>query len=296
MNPRTPVESPPRPRAATGGAGRAPAVRPSRSATLRRWRRGTLAAAGVCLAGFLANVMLAEVAPDNAWGLTYGTLATLFMVAVAAYGIRRRTMQRDYGRSRTWLLVHVYGGGIFLLLVFMHSGFAMPRGPLNTLLWVLSIWVSASGAVLVLLQKWIPRMLSSGLSMEAVFERIPSLVEEMRLEAEAIEATASEPVRRLYERSMAPAMRKVAPRAIYFLDITGGIGSKLREWDYVSSILSEQERPRLDRLRTLYRSKTELDAQYTLQRTLRWWLYTHVPASVVLVGAVAIHLYAVWRY
>ncbi len=280
----------------SGPAKAKPHARAVRSATLRRWRRGTLLVAALSGLVFLVNVLVADVEPGNAWGLTYGTLATIAMAVVAAYGVRRRTMQRDLGRTRQWLLLHVYGGGLFLLFMLMHSGFVFPHGPLNIVLWTLSVWVSLSGAIGVLLQKWIPRLLSSGLSLEAVYERIPDLIDEMRQECENLVMTAGEPVRRLYEETMAPAMAGVAPRAIYCIDITGGVGARMREWYYVGSVLDDEEGKKLDRLSTLFRAKLELDAQYTLQRTLRWWLYTHVPASVLLLGAVLIHLYAVLYY
>jgi cytochrome b subunit of formate dehydrogenase len=39
-----------------------------------------------------------------------------------------------------------------------------------------------------------------------------------------------------------------------------------------------------------------LDAHYTLQKALRWWLYLHVPASLMLVLLVGLHVYAVIYY
>jgi hypothetical protein len=39
-----------------------------------------------------------------------------------------------------------------------------------------------------------------------------------------------------------------------------------------------------------------MDAHYTLQRTLRWWLYGHVPFALVLIAVVAFHIFSVLYY
>ena len=44
------------------------------------------------------------------------------------------------------------------------------------------------------------------------------------------------------------------------------------------------------------RTKLEIDAHYTLQQALRWWLYAHLPASFVLLVFILLHLYTVLFY
>jgi len=101
-----------------------------------------------------------EVTPGNFWGLTFGTIATILFVAVALYGIRRRTMNTSsrlkFGSANTWLQIHLYGGTLFLLLMFLHTAFSLPQGAFNWWLWLLSVWVVLSGLVGVVLQKLIP--------------------------------------------------------------------------------------------------------------------------------------------
>ena len=46
----------------------------------------------------------------------------------------------------------------------------------------------------------------------------------------------------------------------------------------------------------LFRAKLEIDAHYTLQQPLRWWLYTHLPVSFVVLALLALHLYTVLFY
>jgi hypothetical protein len=261
-----------------------------------QWADAFVAAVVLCLLAYLINGLVSEVNAGNWWGLTYGMLATALMLGAALYGIRRRKLNTDIGKSQTWVQFHVYGGTVFMLLVFMHSGFHLPSGVMNWLLWILSLWVTVSGIVGVALQKWIPKLLTSGLAIEAIYERIPELVAQIRERAEKLAGTCADPVRDFYQRNVAVVMAGPNPRAIYYIDITGGIRSRMKQFEYLRQFVSGDEREKVDELRSLYKTKLELDAHYTLQKALRWWLYTHVPISLVLIVLVALHVYAVWYY
>jgi hypothetical protein len=126
---------------------------------------------------------LSEVRPGNVWSLAYGSAAAALLVIAAALGLRRRTMKTSSklgaGATRIWLAVHVYGSLLFLVLLLMHTGFRVPSGRLTWWLWVLSLWTVLTGVVGRVLQKWLPRLLGSGLATEVLYERIPELVDEL---------------------------------------------------------------------------------------------------------------------
>ncbi len=241
-------------------------------------------------------MLFSVVSPGNAWGLTYGTIAALLMVGASLYGVRRRKPRFRAGRSHTWVQFHVYGGTIFLLLVFMHSGFQVPSGGVTWWLWFLSIWITASGLLGVTLQKWIPRILTSGLTVEVVYERIPELVSQIRDRAEEVALAATDPVRDFYQKNVAAALAAPQSRLIYYFDITGGGHSRARQFEYLRRVLSSDDRKNLDRIESIYKTKLELDAHYTLQKALRWWLYAHVPVSLMLLVLLAVHLFSVFYY
>ncbi len=249
---------------------------------------------------YLLNLILSEINAGNWWGITYGTTATLLMVGAALLGVRRRTMKmaakRNLGKSRAWLQFHLYAGMLSLLLVFMHSGFHIPSGSMNWWLWFLSLWVTVSGLFGVLLQKVIPRVLGSGLTIEVMYERIPELVTQIREAADKLIETCTDPVRDFYRKNVSAFLATPESRLMYYIDITGGIQARMRQFDYLRRVLSVEEKEKLDRLESLYRTKLEIDAHFTLQKTLRWWLYTHVPVSLVLLVLIALHLYAVLYY
>lgn len=254
----------------------------------------------VCIVLYLFNVLTSEVQPYTVWGLSYGIAAATLLLGGATYGIRRRVIKytKKYGAGRTqnWLQFHIYGGTLFLLLVLMHSGFRVPHGALNWWQWLLSIWITVSGLLGVLLQKWIPKLLTSGLSIEVHYDRIPSLIREIKQKAETLIKNCDDPLRNFYHENLALSLVRPEPRLIYYVDITGGIQAQTKQFDYLSRFLSTEEKEKLAQLQMMYKTKLEIDAHYTLQRALRWWLFAHIPVSVVLIILVVIHVYTVLYY
>ena len=266
--------------------------------------RGWRAVGGILLLALLAGARAlgtgGGVRPGGPVGMACGILAALLLLAAALYGARRRTMATSsrwrLGSARTWLRVHLYSGALFLFLLLMHSGFRWPEGLFSWALWLLSLWVVATGFFGLFLQRWIPRVLTSGLSLEAHYDRIPELVEEIRTRAATLATHAEGPLRTLYRQQLAPVLATPMPRMIYFLDVSGGSRTGLRELEYLRSLLPGDEKERLVQLEKLYRSKLELDAHYTLQRALRSWLWLHLPASLALVALVILHILTVLYY
>lgn len=261
------------------------------------WRRALVL---VLVLGLAAYAGFGVVRPGEPLGVAFGILAAIFLLSTALYGARRRAMATAsrwrLGSAQAWLRAHLYGGGLFLLSLLLHSGFRLPEGLFSWVLWLLSLWVVFSGFLGLFLQRWIPRVLTSGLNLEAHYDRIPELVKEIRQRAAALAASAEGPLQTLYRQRLAPALAAPMPRLIYFLDVSGGSRTGLRELEYLRSLLPEGEKETLEELERLYRSKLELDAHYTLQRALRAWLWLHLPASLALLVLVALHILAVLYY
>lgn len=264
------------------------------------WHWGFGAAVVLCLVAFALNAVFAEIRSGNAWGLAYGIAAATLLAVTGLYGVRRRAMRAitrlGLGSARAWLWLHVYGGLLFLLLVLMHSGFRLPTGALTWWLWGLAAWTVLSGLAGLVAQRWIPRVLTSGLAIEVHYDRIPELIDDLRRQAEETAAASSAPVRELFRKKIAPFLDRPRRRLIYFIDITGGIRSRLQELDYLRGFLEGEDQRRLHKLERLFRSKLEIDAHYTLQQALRLWLWLHVPASMLLAALVVAHVFTVTYY
>lgn len=261
-----------------------------------RWFIGFWIVVAVCLMVYALNAVFGRIHPGTAWGLGYGIAATVLLVAVSLYAARRRLMRvRALGRSWHYLQVHVYGGTLFLLLVFMHTGFGWPQGVLTWWLWALSIWVVASGLLGIVLQKWIPTLLNTGLGTEVNYARIPELVDEIRTRAEKIVASADHAVQTFYRDEVATALAGPEVDPIYFLGVSGD-KHRAKQFGYLRPMLAEADRVQLDELLDLYQTKREMDAHWTLQKVLRGWLMLHVPVSVVLLALLIAHIFTVIYY
>ncbi len=257
---------------------------------------------GVVLAAisYLANSFLDEINPGNIWGLTFGSIALALFCGAAYYGVRRRTMSLSSrikaGKTFNWLQFHLYGGTLFVIFTLLHTGFATPTGLLNWGLWLLSIWVGVSGIIGVVLQRWIPRALASGLQTEVIYERIPELIEILSSRAENLANESPENVRRFYQRELKKQLLTPNRSLRLFADLTSGTRSIKRELEHLERQLSAEQSQVVAELREIYQTKVELDAHWTLQYTLRLWLITHLPPSIVLFALVIVHLFVVYYY
>ncbi len=249
---------------------------------------------------FVLNIILSDLRADNGWGLFYGAFAAALLLLAALLGVRRRVMRfssrYSFFKAEPWREFHLYGGALFLLLMLMHSGFHLPTGILNGCLFALGLWTALSGFVGWGLQKWIPKMLTSGLSIEVNYDRIPELVVEIRKRAMEQISVCEDPIRGFGTEKVLPVLQRPTPRLIYFFDITGGLSSMMRECNYLSRFLPADQKQQLNNLMSLYKTKLAMDAHYTLQRPLRLWLYAHLPTSMVLLVLVVIHIVSVFYF
>jgi hypothetical protein len=247
----------------------------------------------LCVFVLLANVVVSEVDPASSFGLAYGIAAAVLLGVACAYPVRRRLPRRGPLTAHTSLRLHEFVGAFFVLLVLMHSAFRPPTGTLGWSLWSLSLWTGLSGAIGLVIQWWIPRSLSSGLTTEVHYDRIPMLVADMARRADALVERSSDTVRRYYRDTLSALMGAPQARLIYFVDVTGGIQARIRDFDYLDRFADADEAQRIAELRELFRAKLEADAHFTLQRALRWWIYGHVPTVGLLVVLVVIHIMSI---
>ncbi len=258
------------------------------------WRRIFVVLFFLSLVVFAINLAFFELRASSVFGLGYGWAAVTLLLALFAFGGRRRFLglatRLGLGSSSAWLQLHLWGGLLFCLMVLLHSGFRLPVGGLTTTVWILSLWVVASGLFGLGLQRWIPRALSSGLSVEVLWERIPELVEQLGSRAAKAVESCDATLLHFYRRKIQPAFAGPQARWIYYVDITGGIRVRLREFEYLRRSIDSAQRAALDELEDCYRTKLEIDAHYTLQAALRLWLLLHTPASIALVVMVATHV------
>jgi len=248
--------------------------------------------AGVILLAAYAVAAWGRVwSPKHGLGLAFGILAALIFVFEMAYPFRR-PRARPLGSAKAWMQSHVYLGALAFLGVLAHAGFTLPHGSMGWALLLLSAWVTASGVAGVFLQKWIPAALSEGLRVEALFERIPSLVEGLLNEADELMEGTSESLDTFYRREVREDLSRIDPSWAYVFDVRSGRDRALEPFRRMLQYVSAEEKSKVSDLMEIYIEKLELDAQHRMQQVLRQWLLwtAHVPAAGLLMGLLLIHV------
>jgi len=250
------------------------------------------AAAGlVMVLVYATSAWLAPWSPKRGLGLLFGIVASLVFVFEMAYPYRR-SRARPLGTARRWLQAHVYLGALAFLAVLIHAGFHWPGGSMGWALLLLSAWTTLSGLVGVWLQKWLPIVMSEGLRVEALYERIPALIEHLLKEADALVANASEVLERFYLAEVRTRLAVVEPSWSYLLDVRAGRERALEPFRRMSSFVDPAEKEIVNDLMTIRMEKMDLDVHYSLQGILRRWLIVHVPPAAVLMALLAVHILA----
>ena len=250
------------------------------------------AAAGLLMVlVYATSAWLAPWSPKRGLGLLFGIVASLAFVFEMAYPYRR-SRARPLGTARRWLQAHVYLGALAFLAVLIHAGFHWPGGSMGWALLLLSAWTTLSGLVGVWLQKWLPIVMSEGLRVEALYERIPALIEHLLKEADALVANASEVLERFYLAEVRTRLAVVEPSWSYLLDVRAGRERALEPFRRMSSFVDPAEKEIVNDLMTIRMEKMDLDVHYSLQGILRRWLIVHVPPAAVLMALLAVHILA----
>lgn len=253
--------------------------------------KATGAACLVLLVLYVVGASFRPWSPKRGLGLAFGFLAAGVFLFEMLYPVRR-PRARPLGTARNWIQAHIYLGAVAFVAVVIHSGFSWPRGGMGWWLLILSAWTTFSGVLGVWLQKWIPASLADGLRVEALYERIPSLVEQLKTEADALMADAGDVLERFYRTEVAPSLSRLSPSWSFLLDVRAGRERALEPFRRITQFVDPAEKEKVDDLMNLYTEKVELDAHYTLQGVLRRWLVLHVPAAGLLIGLLVVHVFA----
>jgi hypothetical protein len=253
----------------------------------------TAAASVLMLLVWVVASRAAPWSPKRGAGLGFGILAAVLFVFEMLYPFRR-PRARPLFTAQNWVQAHIYLGVVAFLAAVLHTDFTWPHGWMGWALLLLASWTTATGLIGVWLQKRIPARLSEGLRVEALYERIPSLVEQLRTEADALMEGTSDTLENFYRTQVRPTLARVKPSWSYFTDVRAGRERALERFRSVSPFVGEAEKQKVEDLMAVFTEKLELDAQYTMQGILRRWLAwtLHVPAAGLLIGLLAVHIVA----
>ena len=158
--------------------------------TQRGWALASLAI--LALSAFV-YVLYAFEAPQgprggSAIGLAFGIIGFAFMIFAALLGARKRVPTWRIGRTQAWMRGHLWLGFLALPMILFHGGFHLGGTLTRVLMWLLIITV-LSGVFGAALQHYIPRVMTTDVPLETIYDEIGRVRTLLREEADrAIES------------------------------------------------------------------------------------------------------------
>lgn len=232
-------------------------------------------------------------------GYTLGTLGAVLIVWLSWFGIRKRQYGVGKLMLEDWASGHVYLGLSLIFIATLHSGFQFGIN-VHTLAYALMILVIGSGAFGLYAYMRYPRLRSVNRG-EGALGDVWALVAGMSRDCYEIARDLPDEVYRLVE----DADRNTALGGSVWRQLSGRDPkcastralSRIRE---MAETYTGKDADAARRLVRVLARKVELltrirrDIQY--KALLDIWLYFHIPLSVALLTALAIHIVTVFLY
>jgi hypothetical protein len=288
-------------------------------ATHRKWLIASLIILGVSTFVYIAYAASSPAGPTggSATGLTFGIVGFAFMIFAGLLAARKKVAIWRLGRAQAWLRGHLWLGLLSLPMIFFHAGFQF-GGVLTKVLMILLITVVASGLFGAALQHYMPRLMTSEVPLETIFEQIDHVREQLVAEADVLVdgicgptqiedvalsgggavavATAAPaavlPLRDFYTRQLRPFLLHEHLRN---LSLSNRADSS-RIFDGLRTVLPSDAQDVTRKLEEICEEERQLRRQVWMHHWLYGWLLLHVPLSLALLLLGCIHAIMALRY
>ena len=288
-------------------------------ATHRKWLIASVIILGVSTFVYIAYAASSPAGPTggSATGLTFGIVGFAFMIFAGLLAARKKVAIWRLGRAQAWLRGHLWLGLLSLPMIFFHAGFQF-GGVLTKVLMILLITVVASGLFGAALQHYMPRLMTSEVPMETIFEQIDHVREQLVAEADALVdgicgptqiehvalsgggavavATAAPaavlPLRDFYTRQLRPFLLHEPLRHLSLSDRA----DSSRIFDGLRTVLPSDAQDVTRKLEEICEEERQLRRQVRMHHWLHGWLLLHVPLSLALLLLGCIHAIMALRY
>jgi hypothetical protein len=220
-------------------------------------------------------------------GLAFGIAGYALMLFAGLLGARKKVPTWRLGRAQTWMRGHLWLGLLSFPVILFHGGFAW-KGPLTAVLMLLFFIVIVSGILGAALQHFLPRVLTSQVPLETIYEEIPHVRAQLLAEADelaqasGVDAEIGERAlfQQIYQSAIRPQLEH-APAGM-FLQIRASVAPAFYH------VLADLER--------ICEEHRQMNRQRRLYHWLHAWLLVHVPVSIALLVLGAIHAVVALRY
>jgi hypothetical protein len=292
--------------------------------THRKWLLGTATILAIAVTTYVPYAIRSPQGPRGGSipGLIYGSVGFALMLFAGLLGLRKKFPIWRIGRAQSWMRGHLWLGFLAFPLILLHGGFHWGGLLTQALMWMF-IFVFASGLLGAALQHFVPRVHTTQLPMETVYEQIDrvrgQLVEEARRIVDeccaALEGNLSSATERqraaaasagaswdvtvasgmgVDEGASAELRRVLSVEIQPYLEKAGRRGSRLDDapvaaalFRQIRILLPATLHSHVEDLENICEEKRQLDKQSRLHKILHGWLMVHVPLSyaLLLVGA-----------
>lgn len=264
-----------------------------------RYLKISVVIVAVCIVAYVIHEPLGKPNGGTWLGYALGVLGTFLIVWLAWFGVRKR----QYGVGKLlledWASAHVYLGLSLLVIATLHSGFQFGIN-IHTLSYALMVLVIGSGAFGLYAYMRYPRLRSAKRG-EGALGDVWELVAGMTRDCYGIARDLPDEVYGLVEA----ADKKTQIGGSVWRQLSGtspncASTNALNQVRDLAESYSGHEADAARRLVSVLARKVELlarirkDIQYKALMDI--WLYFHIPLSVALLGALAIHIISVFLY
>ena len=288
-------------------------------ATHRKWLIASLIILGASTFIYVAYAASSPAGPTggSATGLAFGIVGFALMIFAGLLAARKKVAIWRLGRAQAWLRGHLWLGLLSLPMIFFHTGFQF-GGVLTKVLMILLITVVASGLFGAVLQHYMPRMMTSQVPMETIFEQIDHVREQLLAEADALVdgvcgtsrtesvavpgvgavaiATAAPvavlPLRDFYARQLRPFLLQETGRH----QTLSARDDSTRLFEGLRTVLPDDAQDAIRKLEEICEEERQLRRQVRMHHWLHGWLLLHVPLSLALLLLGCIHAIMALRY
>jgi hypothetical protein len=104
-------------------------------------------------------------------GLAFGVIGFAFMIFAGLLGARKRVPTWRIGRAQAWMRGHLWLGFLALPMILFHGGFHFGGTLTRVLMWLLIVTVF-SGVFGAALQHYVPRVMTSDVPLETIYDEI----------------------------------------------------------------------------------------------------------------------------
>jgi len=251
-------------------------------------------AAGVVMVDWLYRLSMRPSSFLSGW-----TLAAVILL-LAGYNLRKRLPMLPLGSSAAWLQLHIYAGLLTGVLFAVHVGYRLPNGRLEGTLAVLYCGVFLSGIGGLFLSRTLAARLTSH-GEEVLYDRIPVFARRIRDEVHdlvlnCISESETSMIPEFYRRRLQTFFARPRFAVHHLFHSVRPFRAALLEIQSQDRYLNDRERSVMREIEERFRLKDALDYQYTLQTTLKYWLFLHVPLTYALLIFAAAHVLLVYAY